>query len=242
MDSSSNPRPAGQFSTTHWSVVLLAGQEISPGGAAALEKLCHAYWQPIYLFARRKGRSEADAKDLTQQFFASLLERNDISRLSPGKGKFRTFLLTSFTNFIANDHDRVHALKRGGGQIILSLEELPADDLATEAEVSPSVIYDLHWARNILQTALKSLKQEMTGADKTLQYHELKPFLTTNADASAYAITAKKLGVETSSVPVLVHRLRQRYRELVRAEVAQTVTSPCELDEEMRHLFALLNR
>lgn len=242
MDSNSDPRSAGQFATTRWSVILLAGQLISPESTAALEKLCLAYWQPVYLFARRKGRSEADAKDLTQQFFASLLERNDFSRLSPGKGKFRTFLLTAFTHFIANDHDRVHALKRGGGQIILSLEELPADDISTAAEVSPAEIYDLHWARNILQTALKSLKQEMAGVGKEFQYNELKAFLTTDADASAYAGAAENLGVETSSVPVLVHRLRQRYRELVRAEVAQTVTSPGELDEEMRHLFSLLNR
>jgi DNA-directed RNA polymerase specialized sigma24 family protein len=242
MDSSSDPKSAGQFSTTRWSVVLLAGQLISPESAAALEKLCHAYWQPIYLFARRKGRSEEDAKDLTQQFFARLLERNDFSGLSPGKGKFRTFLLTAFTHFIANDHDRVNALKRGGGQIILSLEELPSDDLSTSEAGSPAEIYDLHWAKNIIQTALKNLKREMSGAGKEFQYNELKAFLTTNAGAAAYAGAAKNLGVETSSVPVLVHRLRQRYRELVRAEVAQTVTSPSELDEEMRHLFALLNR
>jgi RNA polymerase sigma-70 factor (ECF subfamily) len=241
MDSSSEPKSAGQFSTTHWSVVLLAGKPISQGSAAALEKLCRAYWQPIYFFARRKGRSEADAKDLTQQFFARLLERNDFQGLDPAKGKFRTFLLTAFTHFMANEHDRATALKRGGGQIILSLEDLPSDDVSAEA-ISPAEIYDRHWANNILQAALKSLKQQMSDAGKEFQYHELKCFLTAHGDTSAYAVAAKNLGVETSSVPVLVHRLRHHYRELVRAEVAQTVTSPGELDEEMRHLFALVNR
>lgn len=238
------PKPAGQFSTTRWSVVLLAGQTTSPERAAALEKLCRTYWQPIFLFARRKGRGEEDAKDLTQQFFARLLERNDFSGLDPARGKFRTFLLTAFTHFLANEYDRASALKRGGGQKIFSLDEFSPDelgDVAAGAKFSPAILFDLRWAKTILQAAVQQLKQEMAGAGKQMQFDVLKSCLTADAPGD-YAAAAQKLTVEASSVPVLVHRLRQRYRELVRAEVAQTVTSPVELDEEMRHLFEVLNQ
>ncbi len=226
-------------------MVLLAGQQVSPESAAALEKLCRAYWLPICVFARRKGWSEEDAKDLTQQFFARVLERNDFSGLDPSRGKFRTFLLTAFTHFLANEYDRVNALKRGGGQTIVSLDQFPAEEAGAvlpAEEVSPATLYDLRWARAILQTALAQLKQEMFDCEKQAQFDELKHFLTANAAPGEYAVAAEKLGMEESSVPVLVHRLRRRFRELVRGEVAQTVTSPIELEEEMRHLFAVLNQ
>jgi RNA polymerase sigma-70 factor (ECF subfamily) len=238
-------RLAGQFCTTRWSVVLLAGQEGSPESAAALEKLCRAYWQPICAFARRKGSSEEDAKDLTQQFFALLLERKDFGGLDPRKGKFRTFLLAAFAHFLANEHDRANALKRGGGQKTFSLDQFPSEELdaiSPAEECSPGTVYDLRWAKAILKTALQRLKEEMYRADNPGEFDELKQFLTTDAASANYAVTAERLGIQVSSVPVLVHRLRQRYRELVREEVAQTVSSPTELEEEMRHLFVLLNR
>ena len=239
------PKPAGRFSTTRWSVVLLAGHGFSSESMAALEKLCRTYWQPIFLFARRKGCGEEDAKDLTQQFFARLLERNDFSGLDPSRGKFRTFLLTAFTHFLANEYDRAGALKRGGGRQIFSLEEFAPDELSdtfAAAMAAPGTLFDLRWARTILQTALQNLKQEMSVAKKAAQFEILKPFLTVNAGEGDYATAAQRLGVEVSSVPVLVHRLRQRYHALVREEVAQTVTSPVELAEEMRHLFEVLNQ
>jgi RNA polymerase sigma-70 factor (ECF subfamily) len=226
-------------------VVLMAGQEASPESAAALEKLCRAYWQPICAFARRKGWNEEDAKDLTQQFFVRLLQRKDFSGLDPGKGKFRTFLLAAFSHFLANEYDRANALKRRGGQTAISLDQFPAeqlDGISAGDEFSPARIYDLHWARTVLATALRQLKEEMSSVGKAGQFDELRLFLTTNAGAGDYAVAAGKLHVEASSVPVLVHRLRQRYRELVREEVAQTVSSPTELEEEMRHLFAVLNQ
>lgn len=238
-------KPAGQFLTTRWSVVLRAGQQVSSERMAALETLCRAYWRPICAFARRKGRSEEDAKDLTQQFFIRLLERNDFIGLDPRKGKFRTFLLAAFTHFLANEYDRATALKRGGGRHILSLDQLSEEDLGEippRDNDTPETLYDLRWARAILQAALRHLQQEMSKAEKQAQFDVLKRFLTANATGSDYAVAAEKLGVEVSSAPVLVHRLRQRYRELVREEVAQTVSSPTELDEEMRHLFATLNR
>ena len=236
---------SGRFSTTRWSVVLLAGQEESPERAAALEKLCRAYWRPIFSFARRKGWSEEDAKDLTQQFLVHLLEHNDFSGLDPGRGKFRTFLLAAFTHFLANEHDRVNALKRGGGRTIISLDEFQSDEgseIPPAEEMPPGLLYDLRWAKAILNAALRQLKEEMSGTDKSGHFNALKSFLTAQAGPSDYAGVAGQLGVEAASVPVLVHRLRHRYRELVRAEVAQTVASPIELEEEMRHLFDVLNR
>jgi len=227
----------GQFSTTRWSVVLLAGRTVSPESAAALEKLCRAYWPPIYCFARRKGCNDADAQDLTQQFFASLLARNDFGGVDPRKGKFRTFL--------ANEYDRTRAQKRGGGVTILSLDALPLEEtgeLAPAGDTSPGAQYDLRWAKTILETALKRLAEDMLANGKPGGFELLKPFLTANATPGEYAAVARRMEVAEASVPVLVHRLRQRYRELVRAEVAQTVTSPAELEEEMRHLFAVLNQ
>lgn len=225
--------------------MLAAGQEVSPESAAALEKLCRAYWRPVCTFAQRKGWNEEDAKDLTQQFFARLLERNDFTGLDPRKGKFRTFLLAAFTHFLANEYDRQNALKRGGGQRNISLEQFPFEELeaiSPAEERPPAILYDLRWAQSILHVALQNLTAEHAMAGKQWQFEELRRFLTNAGSAAEYETSANKLAVETSSVPVMVHRLRQRYRELVRAEVAQTVCSPIELEEEMRHLFAVLNQ
>jgi RNA polymerase sigma-70 factor (ECF subfamily) len=218
---------------------------MSSASSAALEQLCRAYWRPIFVFALRKGWGEEDAKDLTQQFFARLLERNDFKGMDPAKGKFRTFLLTAFTHFLANEYDRANALKRGGGRKFISLEEfLPNErgDISEVAKYSPAALFDLRWAKTIVQAALLELKKEMTAERKELQFEILKVYLTADAGNGDYSASAKLLEVEASSVPVLVHRLRQRYRALVREEVAQTVTSPVELEEEMRHLFEVLNQ
>ena len=233
-----------QFNTTHWSVVLLAGEPRSPDNTAALEKLCRAYWPPVYFFARRKGYGDADAKDFTQQFFSRLLARNDFAGLDAQKGKFRTFLLAAFTHFLANEHDRASALKRGGGKSILPLDELTDEQFAQFAaaeNVPPAKSFDKHWALAVLAQSLARLKTETVSAGKSSQFDLLKLFLTAEGAADDYAEIAQKLGVAPASVPVLVHRLRLRYRELVRAELAQTVATPGDLEEEMRHLFAVLN-
>ena len=235
---------SAQFNTTHWSVVLLAGAPSSPASVAALEKLCRAYWPPVYFFARRKGCNDADAKDFTQQFFSLLLARNDFAGLDARKGKFRTFLLAAFSHFLANEHDRATALKRGGGKMILPLDELADDQLAQFAaaeNVSPAKSFDKHWALTVLAQSLAALKAEMLCAGKGSQFDLLKTFLTVDGDAASYADIAQKIGVAEVSLPVVVHRLRQRYRELVRAELAQTVSTPADLDAELRHLFAVLN-
>jgi DNA-directed RNA polymerase specialized sigma24 family protein len=235
---------SGRFNTTHWSVVMSAGKVQSPQTMEALEKLCRAYWQPLYFFARRKGRNDADAKDSTQQFLSSLLQRNDFAGLDPGQGRFRTFLLVSFTHFLANEYDRANALKRGGGKTVVSLDALSEEQLR-QFESSPNILpgaaFDRHWAASVLAQALARLKSELSASQKSDQFDLLKPYLTAEGAASDYAGMAEKLAVAPSSVPVLVHRFRQRYRELVRDEVAQTLSSPAELEEEMRHLFQVLN-
>jgi DNA-directed RNA polymerase specialized sigma24 family protein len=235
---------SGRFNTTHWSVVLSAGKLHSRQTAEALEKLCRAYWQPLYFFARRKGRSDADAKDLTQQFFSMLLQRNDFAGLDPARGRFRTFLLVSFTHFLANEHDRASALKRGGGKTVVSLDTLSEEQVRqfeSSPDSQPGTAFDRHWAASILAQALACLKSEFSAGGKSAQFELLRPHLTAEGAAADYAGMADKLGVAASSVPVLVHRFRQRYRELVRDEVAQTLSSPAELEEEMRHLFQVLN-
>lgn len=233
-----------QFNTTHWSVVRLAGRERSPESDAALEKLCRAYWPPVYFFARSRGCGDADAKDHAQQFFSLLLARNDFAGLDASKGKFRTFLLAAFTHFLANEHDRATALKRGGGQASLPLDELTDQQLAQFSAAEhfpPAKIFDKTWALAVLSRSLENLKSEMGRDGKTPQFDALKAFLTAEGNAATYAEAAQTIGVAPASVPVLVHRLRQRFRDAVRAELAQTVATPSDLEDEMRHLFMVLN-
>lgn len=232
------------FATTHWSVVLQAGEERTAQGQAALETLCRIYWFPLFAFLRRKGHTEADAKDLTQQFFALLLERKDFQTVDVRKGKFRTFLLTSLTHFLSNERDRAQAAKRGGGKIIISLDAIPPEQFQRyepATDLSPDKLFDQRWAMALLETAVARLQSEMAAADKADVFEQLKVFLTTEPREGEYAAAATRLGCASASVAVMVHRLRQRYRELVRAEVANTVSSPLEVEEEMRHLSAALN-
>jgi RNA polymerase sigma-70 factor (ECF subfamily) len=210
-----------------------------------LETLCQNYWLPIFLFARRKGYGEADAKDLTQQFFHNLLKRNDFAGLDPCKGKFRTFVLTAFTHFLANEHDRASAAKRGGGMTVVSLDELTHDETgAHDPGTGPSVstCFDGDWARSVVRQALQDLHEEMTQAGNQRRFEALKSFLAAEPGPANYAAIAGRLDIGESSVPVLVHRLRHRFRQIVRERVAQTVTSAAELEEEMRYLFEVLNR
>lgn len=232
------------FATTHWSVVLKAGEDISPAGTVALEKLCRTYWFPLFAFLRRKGHPEEDAKDLTQQFFTRLLERKDFQTLDARKGKFRTFLLASLTHFLANERDHAQAAKRGGGRIPISLDAISPEQfqrLEPATNLSPDKLFDQRWAMTLLEEAVGRLRAEMVRADKGVQFEQTKSFLTDDPRDGDYATVAERLGVPSQSVAVLVHRLRQRYRELVRAEVANTVSSPTEVAEEMRHLYAALN-
>jgi RNA polymerase sigma factor (sigma-70 family) len=240
----SGPHPVQNFNTTHWSVVLLAGNVASSQSAAALEKLCRIYWPPLYAFVRRRGYSEHDAEDLTQEFFASLLRRNDFETVDPGKGRFRTFLLTSLAHFLANQWDRSQAAKRGGGQRVVSLDEITDDQwrsMEPQENLSPDKAFDARWALIVMKQALAELKREMAAQGKETEFEALKPFLTAQPGEGEYAAAGARLGQTSQTVAVAVHRMRQRYRECVRAEVAQTVSSPVELEQELRHLRAALS-
>jgi RNA polymerase sigma-70 factor (ECF subfamily) len=187
---------------------------------------------------------EEDAKDLTQQFFARLLERKDIQRMDARKGKFRTFLLTALTHFLANERDYQQAAKRGGGKTIISLDAIAAEQwqaLGPVSHLSPDKLFDQRWAMTLLGQAVLQLREEMGAAGKAQQFAQLKGFLTEEPGEGEYATAAQRLGCTSHLVAVAVHRMRQRYRELVRAEVAHTVSNPMEVEEEMRHLYAALN-
>jgi DNA-directed RNA polymerase specialized sigma24 family protein len=236
--------PAHIFATTHWSVVLQAGGEQPALVSAALEQLCRTYWFPLYAFLRRKGLPDEDAKDLTQQFFTRLLERNDFRSMDARKGKFRTFLLTALTHFLSNERDRAQAAKRGGGKAIFSLDAIPSDQfqrIEPASDLSPDKLFDQRWAMTLLATAVARLQAEMTDAGRARQFEQLKQFLTEDPGDGEYADAARRLESTSQAVAVAVHRMRQRYRQLVRTEVAHTVSSPAEVDEEMRHLYAALN-
>jgi len=231
------------FTATHWSVVLTAGQTSAPGAAEALEKLCRTYWYPLYAYVRRKGHSPHDAQDLTQEFFARLLARNYLETVGREKGKFRSFLLAALNHFLADERDRALAAKRGGGKVFLSLDEQDAEtryqaDVASP--LSPDQIYDKRWATTLLEQAFAKLRQESVAAEKGERFDRLKIFLEDGTEPGDYAALGVELGMAANTVAAAVHRLRQRYRELVRAEIANTVASPDEINEEMRHLFAAL--
>jgi RNA polymerase sigma-70 factor (ECF subfamily) len=232
------------FATTHWSVVLQAGENHSAQGSVALERLCRTYWYPLYAFIHRQGRPEADAKDLTQEFFARLLERNDFQAVDARKGKFRTFLLASLTHFLSNQRDHAQAAKRGGGKAIISLDAITEEQwhrLEPATDLSPDKLFDQRWAITLLEQAASQLREEMAAAGKVEPFEQLKTFLTNEPQEGEYAAVAERLGSTSQAVAVAVHRMRQRYRELVRVEVAHTVSSPLEVEEEMRHLYAALN-
>jgi RNA polymerase sigma factor (sigma-70 family) len=242
--SMAEPAMPNRFNTTHWSVVLEAGKAQSAQSAEALEKLCLTYWLPLYAFIRRQGSSPHDAQDLTQEFFARLLKRNDFDRVDPRKGRFRTFLLTSLTHFLSNERDRVRAAKRGGGQQIISLDAIQAEEmrqLEPRHDLSPDKVFDMRWAMTVLEKSLSRLQHEMMDEGKSCLFAELKSFLTSEPETGEYALISERLGKTPQTLAVAVHRLRARYRELVCAEVAHTVGSPLEVDDEMRYLLSVLN-
>jgi RNA polymerase sigma-70 factor (ECF subfamily) len=233
-----------QFNTTRWSVVLLAGESRSEQSREALETLCRTYWTPLYAFIRRQGHTEEDARDLTQKFFALLLERKDLNAMDPLKGKFRTFLLTALSHFLSNERDHARAAKRGGGKELIPLNELETErgfEAAPTPELSPDRVFDQRWAMMILQRALENLRTEQIQAGRVEHFEELRNYLTDDPEEGEYATIASRIGITTQALAVRVHRLRQRFRELVRAQVAQTVVSPLDLEQEMRHLFEALS-
>jgi RNA polymerase sigma factor (sigma-70 family) len=236
-------KKAGAFSTTHWSVVLEARDGDVAGSTAALEKLCRQYWYPIYAFVRRRGSDRHEAEDLTQAFFAHLLDKETLKKVDRRKGKFRTFLLASLTNFLTNEWDKGQTLKRGGEYQIMSLHEAAEEIYGREpvGERSPEKLFDRRWALLLAETVLAQLKVEYTAQNKAGLFARLEPGLTGELDTGWYESRAAALGMSEGAVRVALHRLRRRFGELLRAEVGQTVTSASEVDEEIRHLFASMS-
>ena len=241
-DSTGTP-PASDawFVTTHWSVVLSARDKEAAKSAEALETLCRTYWYPLYAYARRMGQAPADAEDLTQGFFARLLEKDYLQAAAREKGRFRTFLLTALKRFMANEWDRQHAAKRGGFSAIVPIDQTIAESrFATEPahKVQPDVLFDRQWAMTLLEQTMTRLKEEYVNSGRTKLFEYLQSCLVREESTHPYAEIASRLNLTEAAVKMAVHRVRSRYRELLRAEIAHTVSSPVEVEEEIRHLFS----
>jgi RNA polymerase sigma factor (sigma-70 family) len=239
-------RGNAQFSTTRWSLVLAAGADASSAAAdQALTTLCETYWYPLYAFLRGRGNTVEDAQDLTQAFFARVLEKHALQQADPARGRFRSFLLTSLKNFAANEHDREITKKRGGGVPTVSLEFETAEgrfQLEPPSDETPERIFNRRWALTLLDRVLSRLQAEMVAAGRGAHFDRLKTYLTANEPQLSYAQTAGELGMSEGAVKVAVHRLRRQFRDLLRDEIADTVSSPEEIEDELRHLKSAVGR
>lgn len=242
-DDNTSSVPQTIFATTHWSVVLAAGQAKSPVAHEALERLCRTYWYPLYALVRRRGYRPEDAQDLTQSFFARVLEKDLISRAMPGRGRFRSFLLTTLHNFLADEHDRMTAQKRGGSQRVISWDEMDPEAryaLEPAGESTPDRLFERRWATTVLELAWKRLEEEYTASGDGALFDGLRKFNSVEESAPGYAQAGRDLGMPENTVKSHVLRLRRRYRELLREEIGQTVEDPSEIADEIRYLMQVL--
>jgi DNA-directed RNA polymerase specialized sigma24 family protein len=232
-----------QFQSTRWSVVLAARGCDSAEAREALAELCGAYWYPLYAFVRRKGRDAESAQDIVQGFFARLLEKGDLALVDRAKGRFRSFLMASCSHFLSNQSDRDRARKRGGGRTPISIDgpeaegrygKEPTHDLTAER------LFERRWATTLLDNVLGAVEAEMARAGKSRQFEVLRPALLGGGERVPYARIAAELGLSEEAARAAAHRLRRRYRELLRAEVARTIDDPAEVEDEIRALFAAL--
>ncbi len=236
--------PAHWFGTTRWTDLMKARQGGSPEASAALERLCQTYWYPLYAYVRRSGYSAQDAEDLVQAYFLQILEKNYLGAVDRRKGKFRSFLLAALNHFLANERDWNNAAKRGGGRPLLSLD----DDESKEerylqepvSDLTPEKVYEARWAATVIEQGRAQLREEYVAEGKGPLFDRLAGYLSEQADSGDYAAAATELGMKTGAVAVAVHRLRQRYGEQIRAEIARTVARPEEVEDEMRHLREVL--
>jgi len=231
--------PVSAFATTSWTEVLRAGSDDGVG-REALARLCRAYWLPLYIYVRRRGHSAHDAEDLTQGFFADLLGRQAIKRADPVRGRFRTFLVTALTNFLHNAHDHVQTARRGGAVERLSIDSTEAAEALAHVEadgLSPDLAFDRCWALAVLERALGRLHAEQERLGKARWFARVRPFLQSSAVAGDYDAIAAEFGLTKNSVAVAIHRLNARYRELVRAEIAETVNGAEEMQRELREVL-----
>lgn len=231
------------FATTHWTVVLEAGRANSPAAAQALERLCSAYWYPLYAYIRRKGHTCHDAQDLVQDFFGRLLERNYFRLADRNRGRFRTFLLTSLQHFLTNEWQKANRAKRGGNHQFLSMDEEAAEvRFAGELAIQqpPDSLYDRGWAAILIERALVALRVEFEQSGKQELFERLKPFVWGEKSVLSYSAMAEQLKTTEGAIKVAIHRLRQRFGELLRCEIAQTVATPEDLEEELRYLSSVI--
>ncbi|MCX6905711.1 MAG: sigma-70 family RNA polymerase sigma factor [Verrucomicrobia bacterium] len=237
------PPPRSCFVTTRWTVVVKAGQSDTTHAREALAQLCRMYWYPLYAYVRRKGYAPADAEDLTQAFFARVLEEGFIATADQEKGRFRSYLLTHLNHFLADEWDRLKAQKRGGGQRLIPLEGGTAEtryQLEPADNRSPDRLFEYRWAVTLLQQVVERLQREYEVDGKGALFQELKGCLAQARAAVAYEEATRRLGMSEGALRVAAHRLRQRYRDLLRAEIAETVSGPAEVEEELRYLFRVL--
>src|SRR5207302_912764 len=230
------------FTTTHWSVVLTA-QDESPAAHEALEKLCRVYWRPIYSFLRRQGSGPEEAEDITQGFFASLLEHRNLNAVRKEQGRLRSYLLGALKYFLANERRRGMAIKRGKGQRLIPLEELRADERVEMEPADPvtaELIYERRWASTVLERVLNLLKDEYRKAGNAALFDLLKELLPGEPDAPSQKDVAAQLGMTENAVRQAFYRFRQRYQSLLREEIAQTVATPGDIEDELRHLIAVV--
>jgi len=234
-----------RFATTHWSVVLAAGDKSHSQCTTALQTLCQTYWYPLYAYVRHLGTRAQDAEDLTQAFFVFLLEKDRLGSLVKDKGKFRSFLLTALKHFRTDQWKRASATKRGGGRKIFSLDMADAEGRFLHEPVdttTPERLYELNWAVALLNSVFEQLQHEHQAQGRGEQFESLKFCLTGQRSTLPYGQLAAQLAVSESSLKVSVHRLRKRYRELLQQEIAHTVADPRAVDEELRYLFQILSQ
>jgi RNA polymerase sigma-70 factor (ECF subfamily) len=232
-----------QFAATRWSVVLVAGRRSSPDSRRALESLCEAYWYPLYAYVRRRVNDVNDAQDLTQAFFAELLAKNYVGSATAERGRFRAFLLTSLKHFLSKEWEKAKAQKRGSGKAPIPLDFESADSqyrVEPACSLTAEQIYDREWAVALLGRILQRLEEESVQAGKPKQFEELKGFLIGDHGGGTYSEVATRLGMTEAAVKMAAHRMRRRYRELLREEIAETVTGPEEVEDEIFKLFATL--
>jgi DNA-directed RNA polymerase specialized sigma24 family protein len=237
--SESTGQKAGVFATTHWSVVVHAGDSQSPEAATAMERLCQTYWYPLYVFVRRKGHSHEDASDLTQAFFARFLEKDFLKSVDASLGKFRTFLLTSMTHFLSNEWDKSQAQKRGGGQRLISFEDATAKEryqLEPVEPATPETLFERRWAQTVMGVVLNRLAAET----EAKRFEVLKPFLLEDKGSVSYDDAAAQLGLSVAAITSAIHRMRTRFGALLVEEVSNTVNTPEAVEPELRHLLAAL--
>jgi RNA polymerase sigma factor (sigma-70 family) len=235
---------AGQFTTTHWSVVIAAGERATASSDAALSELCRTYWYPLYAFIRRQGYSPHDGQDLTQAFFARLLEKNYVAKADPERGRFRTYLLAALTHFLADEWDKTRRLKRGGGREIISFDGASAEEryrLEPVDQLDAAKLYERRWVTTLFEKVLARLEEEFRDSGKGELFDRLKSSLLSEKTGLSYTELGAPLGMKEDAVKQAVHRMRRRYRELFREEIAQTVAGPGEVEDELKHLFAVLS-